>query len=90
MTAKIAKVLIVVLVLATVLLAGNALVGGRVDTKATEAGTCCQAQEQAQTCPVACPKCCCPQCCGDEPCCLKTEDATGCSISQQKPCCASK
>jgi len=108
MTAKIAKVLIVMLVLATALLAGNTLIRNRVDdTKAIQAGTCCQggnikaclpgsaelscqAQKQAQTCPVACPKCCCPQCCCDEPCCLSTKGTTGCSTSQQKSCCASK
>ena len=103
MTARVLKVLIVMLVLATALLAGNTLVGGRADTEAGQVGTCCQAVQgkacslqntesccQAQTCPAVCPKCCCPDCCCDEPCCLKTKDTTGCLGKQQKPCCASK
>lgn len=98
MTAKVGKTLIVMLVLATVLLAGNALVGGRADTKAMQAGTCCKAANvkdcllgnaesccPAQTCPVPCPGCCCANSCAANP-----HNTTSCSTGQQKPCCASK
>jgi len=82
MTAKIAKALIIVLVLAAALLAANAMVGSSANTKSDQAGTCFQVQ--------TCPQCCCLQCCCDEPCCLQTKDAAGCPAKQQKPCCASK
>jgi|GEM_PF-2329838 len=92
MTAKMTKIVIVVLVLATVLLAGNMLIGSRANTKCNQAYTCCQEQTCQQCCcpQCCCPDCCCPDCCCDESCCLKTKDAAGCPAKQQKPCCAYK